>query len=574
MPDNRADTIPKEITEHAEYLRGLYTARNAFDNWMENIYLLKWQEEGKVRRQLGENAKITLHPGARNATQGAWRLIVAADPEFSVPMDVNQLGAKSKADKLEKLAKAMWMASGRLRKRPVHYDVALSCLLFAEMHIEITKTADMVEFARGASKAAQVRAEEAAKATPYLFEVHDPRTGFPEMDNLGLTAFYREFETSSGKILDEFGDAAKSVLKDDKRYTNLTLCKFWDLENYWIWIKGRPQPLSSEAHGLPYIPVSVQLGEGSSLFPKPEDQRQPFLYTEYRSGIWNRLNLIMSVIHTMVFAIGSNPMFVYQTNTPGKKPAMDFSRPGGVLTIEQGESFQPMVKNIIDASMIQLFETDEKLEAESTIFSQALGEPLGGNAPFSMVALLHQAGRLPLVAPLRMAEWAIADAVKMGIRWIKQDGRKSSASYEDISSEITPKEIPARFELNCKLDLALPQDKAQMVQVATQATGGDHPLASQRWAREELMGIGQSDEMMKEIWREQSRWVQFAKFVEDMMTRKQQMSQPQPPPGGQAPGQPTPEQIAQMGNPVQNAQPMPPIPSGQMDGPPPEEMMP
>jgi hypothetical protein len=558
-------TLMNQVRDHAMHLTQQYSARNSLYNELENMFLLKWSEEGKAKRAGGKNTKVTLHPGARNNALGAIRLMTAADPEFSVPFESNSPASQKQSTQIEKFVKAMWLASGRVRGRPVHYDVVTSAILFAEMHLPITKTSDMVAWAKGGTKAAQAHAEEIAACTPYLADVWDPRTGYPELGPTGLLAYYNEAEVWSGQILDEFGDAARLVLQDTNRYTKTILCKFWDYENFFVWLKGHDQPLKQEKHGLPFIPVIVQLGEGSSLFTLPEDQRQPFLYTEWKSGMWSRLNLIMTVLHTIVFQFGSNPLYLYKANAPDKKMHVDQSRAGGVTVISTDEDFGPLSTKVVDPAMLELFATDERLEDESTIYGATLGEPLGKNAPFSMVALLHQAGRLPLLIPQRMASWAIGSWAKTALRWLKEDGVKGTAKYEDIQAELAPKDIPKHLDITATLKAELPQDKVQETNIALQASSGERPLVSQRFAREDILGLGQSDEMQREIWSEMAAYTRFIEFMRNEMIRAYQ--QPGPP-GGQ-PGEQVPRQVQQGPQPGEPMTPMQPMPSGMQPGQPP-----
>lgn len=538
--------LMKQVQDRAMYLKSLHSQRNLAADQYEEAYLLKWNEEAKTRRVM-ENSKITKHPGARNALLGAIRLLTATDPQWSVPFDENDTDAQSGSEKLEKFARAMWDVAGRIRQAPVHYDVVTSMLTFAETHIAVTKTSDMVEAAKGGTKAAQIKAENIAQLTPYVFDVWDPRTGYPEIGSYGLIAFYREINTTSGLVMDEFGDAARAIYKDPaKRYDTATLCHFWDYENRYVWIAGQKRPLVQEKHGLPFIPVVVQLGEGSRLFSKPEYQRQPFLYTMVESGLWARQNLMLTVLYTLAFAMGSNPLYVYQANQPGKEISIDWSKPGGVANIEQGESLSPMLKQVLDPSLMTSYEIAEQLSEESTIHGQTLGEPLGENAPFSMVALLHQAGRLPLLVSQRLASWAIADAAKMALMWMREDGVRGTAGYRHESMTLKPSEIPDNFTIEAKLEIDLPQDMLQQANVYKLLTEGENPAVSAEWGREKILNIGQPKEMQKQIWNEQAGNMMFMQFIQDQIAvlQQQQQQQQQMPPGGMPPmGMPPQEQV-------------------------------
>jgi hypothetical protein len=562
-------TLMKQVQERAQYLKSLHSKRNLMDDRMEQAFLLSWDEETRTRRVM-ENVKITKHPGARNALLGAMRLLIASDPRFNVPRETNDEQAATESEPIEKFADVMWKMAGRVRQQPVHYDVVMSILTFAEAHIAVTKTADMVEAAKGGTKAAQVKAENIAALTPYVFDVWDPRTGYPELDNFGLTAFYREVATTSGTVLDQFGDAARSVFKDSsKRYDAVTLCHFWDYENRFVWVNSQDRPLIQEKHGLPFIPVVVQVGEGSRIFSKPEYQRQPFLYTMIESGLWSRQNLMLTVLYTLAFAIGSNPLYVYQANQPGKQMTIDWSKPGGVAVIEANESLAPMLKQVLDPSLMTGYDISTRLAEESTIYGQTLGEPLGSNAPFSMAALMHQAGRLPLVVPQKLASWAIADAVKMALLWMKADGGKAKAGYKYKAAELKAADIPDSLDIEADLDIDLPQDMLQQANVYNLLTGGDNPAVSAEWGREKILKINRPKEVQKQIWSERAGLTEFMNYLQDQIAVMQQRQQPPKQPlqqPQQMQGQPQglPPEMMQGGM-------QPPAPMPGQPGPPPLE---
>ena len=564
----------KEVQQYAQDLKSRHSARNAMDNEMENIFLMTWDETGRIRRR-DEDAKITTSPRSRNSLLGAQRLLTVTEPTFSISKDVNTEYVVQYGEGLEQAALQLWTAAGRIRKRPLHFDVVLTALLFGEMHIAVTRTADMVAYAKGANKTAQMHAERVAMTTPYIFDVYDPRSGYPELTPSGLVAYYREVATTSGAIMDDFGSKGEALMKGS-RYQPVTLCHFWDVKNHYVWLDGRKKDaLIEEEHGLPMIPIVVQLGEGSMLFSKPEWQRQPFLYSEWKSELYKRENLALTVLYTNLFKMGMNPMYVETLNQLGEHATVDADT--GRVTVPFGGGWSPLPsKGIIDPGARELLDMAAQLEQESTIYAQTLGEPLGGNAPFSTVALLHQSGRLPLATPQKLAGWAIADAVKCALLWWRNEP-ESLYDYAGALSDITPAEIPEAFDMDCKLDIALPQDRLQQANVANIMTQGDDPLVSKQWVLENVLNIGAPDKMRKEVWGEKASFLAAQSyFVDQLMqlqAKTQALMQPQqmqqgPPPGMQ-PGQPPPgpeqqgpglqgglpPEMAQMGG--QPGQPMP-----------------
>jgi len=279
-------------------------------------------------------------------------------------------------------------------------------------------------------------------------------------------------------------------------------------------------------HKLGFVPVVAQITEGSRLFNKPEEQIRPFLYTLYKTGLWNRQNLAMTSIFTNIFALASAALFrhVAPASDPEKQLTIDMSRPFNVAEMVPGEIFELMAsKGAIDPALITAMELAERKGIESTIYSQALGEPLGANAPFSMVALLHQAGRLPLVSTQKLTGWAIARAMEMAFKWIKKEGKGAKAMNMGDRAEIKASDIPDIIHCDVKLDIDLPMDLRQMGVVASGLV--KEKMASRRWARENLLKIGQSDEMDEEIWSEDAAYFMAMSMMQQLEAQRMQREQ-------------------------------------------------
>jgi hypothetical protein len=586
MDDQHDITMFEQIKQHAAELKAHYMLRNTMFNSMEDMYHLKWEERASVVRAI-ENVKVTLSPRPRNAVLGAIRLLTATDPQWSVPRSINSEKAVQQADKIEKFLQQMWFAAGRIKGDPIHYDVVRSAMLYSEIHIGINSTAELLEHAKRSNIAYRKRLEKLAERTPFLFEVYNPATGYAERDITGLTAFYRSTDIMVRQFKNNWGAMAEKALTSSpgtaklSPYDTVTLHDFYDLENRHVWIDSADAPVYQGAHGLAAIPIVSQVVEGSGLFDKPEDQREPFLLSLFRSGLWNRQNLMLTIWYTMLFGVGANPMFVEYLLDPENPPEVDYSIPGGAIRYRAGERREPMARQIIDPSMQTGWTIADELGTESTLYRQALGEPLGANAPYSSVALLSQSGRLPLNTPQRKASWAIGEAAEIALEMMKTDGRSGKVVHEGTSLELKPEDIPDTLEIVAKLDIALPQDRLTMSQIAATLSQGDDPLTSKSWVRENILNIGQSAEMTEAIWDEQTTNTFYRKFIMEQLAELAQVEQmamqpgaasgipgapgPTPPPGGfMPPGQGAPPmyQPPPGGAPeMPPATPIPPIPA-------------
>jgi len=253
---------------------------------------------------------------------------------------------------------------------------------------------------------------------------------------------------------------------------------------------------------------------------------------------------------------------------------VDYSKAGGQINMRVGERREPMSKVVIDPSLMQGWDIANTLEQESTIYRQTLGEPLGMNAPYSMVALLSQTGRLPLVSAQRKSGWAISEAVELAMKWLRfTGGRKVKAYNEEYAAEIEPNLIPEHFEIQAALEVNLPQDQLNAANAANVLANGEEPMVSKRWVRENVLNIGQSRDMTYEIWAERAAEMFNQMYQNDQMQRMAQAAQAaQQPgaaggiPGGQPgmvapPGPPTPEQPGMQPNPMpmEPMEPQPPM---------------
>lgn len=573
MVDTYDPTTFALVREHCQDLEQTHAGRNKMYDDIERIYLMEW-EGGKPTNQ---DAVVTISPQGRNQALGAIRLMIAADPIFSVPYDKTDEEAQRHSEHIEKAAAAMWYMAGRIRQNPIHYDAVTSAILFGEMHIGVTATQDLAEQARGGSKAAQLRAERAAEQTPFVFETYRPQTGYPEYDNLGMAAYYRKAQVKAGEVLDRWGKAALSRLDPQKRFDLIDYCDYWDNELHVTWIEGHDRPLMMQKHNLPCIPIAAQIIDGSMIHTKPEQQRQPLLYGLLKSGLWNRQNLELTLIYTLALAIGSNPMFIWETMNPEGELDIDYSTIGGRIKLQKGESYGPLAKQVIDPSLLTGYEIATNLTEESTIYKQTLGQSLGQGTPFSTVALLSQAGRLPLVSPQKRGGWGIGRAMEIAFEIIRDGGGSYKVQDRGKVLDVRAGDVPKGLIIDAKLDISLPQDDRQNALVAMQLSGGDDPLVSKRYARENYLGVGQSQDMEEEIYGERMERLMMEQMIAQQMQLMQQpvggIAEQQQPVAPSMPGTRAGFGEAGMGLPgMPMAGPM--MPAGEEEGLPPMAEMP
>lgn len=524
----------------ARELKSQHAERDVMARHMDDMYFVRWEDEGAIRSKQ-ENIKITKSPDGKSAIDGFVRLLGSTEPKISVPID-DDMGTESVSSQIEIMADTMLQAAGRISGNPVHYDILRSAALYSEIHIGVESTQDELLRLKGMDtkgdndyRALIARAERAAEMTPYLFHVTNPQCGYPEIDIFGLRTYYGETSTTVGAMIDKWGKHAQQALKTAKRtynrYDKIVVGDLWDLQYRQVWIEGCEQPIWQDKHGLPFIPKIVSLVEGSQLFNRAEEQRMPLLYTLWKSELWKRQNLALTVFYTQLFALGTAPVLKHTIGPNGNIDSihMDYSRPVNVVHVPDGDELVEMNNRIVSPEVMQGFELAERKISEATIYKQALGEPMGSGTPFSSVALLSQAGRLPLVIAQKKSEWALADMLMMAFEWMRADAGQYKSKYMRSIANINAADIPKDLHLEVQLDVDLPQDKLSQSQIAMNLV--DKGLASREWTRREFLQIDQSDIMDEQIWSEQAAQAmaqaQIQSMVQQAMAQAQQMQQAQ-----------------------------------------------
>lgn len=498
------------IKQHAQDLKSVHGERDREFDEYEKMYLMDFQAENS--RFSGQDImKLTPSPNARNKVLNACRLMMSQEPVF----DINAFGIdQGKIETIEKSVSRWWDQAGRAARRPLHYDMILSAMLYDEMHTAITIMEDYKAYNKN-----DKRAERISKITPVLFQSWNPREGYPEFDELGLCSYYRETQVRWSYVAQKY----KDVLEKNYGYVNrkptdnVQLKIFYDLTHYAIWINDS-DPLVCEEHGLPCIPIDVTLINGSSFFEKEKDRRQPLLFSVMRSHLWERESLLYTVLYSLLFTLGVTPTFVYKTDTEDDL-ALQSEGAISYFKLRKGDTLDALnSKGILPPEVQQLSEMTGELIDESTIYSTAFGEKNMSSQTFSETSLLQQAARLPLIGPQRLGGFGISSTIEMALMMMKE--RK--INFDKNGYTIKASEIPDDIEVKAKLDVILPQEKLQMVNVGLQMQKLGMP---DEYIQSNLLGITNTQEIKKQFVQQQAETAMVQYKLQKKVNQLQQAEQ-------------------------------------------------
>ena len=500
------EAVKKEFAE-ATSNRGELVTR--FDG-IEEIYFM----DGKGSGVSGE----TISPSGRNKVDQATMLLTAGRPEFSVPRDKNTPDADKLSSTLEKAATKMWNASNAEQRMVVERELAFSAFMYDEMSARVLSTKDMLDALTEARDAAKEQdgyderrwdadiehAKRRMERTPYLIEPLYPKTAIPIYSRNELLAMGTSTEMRVADVKKDYGARVINQVAGQKDWATVTVNEWFDKTYRYTWLDKQDTPIYAEAHGLNFLPAASVRVKGKRFFTEVKRQNEPFLFSLLTSGMWPAENKMLTAWVKNVTGMINAGFYYKKANAEDTLETIPHNVIGAVVH-GQG-SLQPLSKDLINRDSLELWQLMNSIVGESTMQAQDAG--IGGSAPFSMVALLSQIRRLPII-PVQQAEQVLlADLLEIMFRWMQHEKR----DYDELKYA----EIPNVIDVDVMLEPDLPQDKVQMATVVDSLTRGDDPMFDKEWGRA-FMGEGQSEEIQKKIWTEKSAQAAFQQTAQQLL---------------------------------------------------------
>lgn len=492
-----------------------FTTRDEMFRAIEYMY---WIED-EVRKPNGydkTDIRYTKDPSARNEVTGMHRLLKTSDPKFKI-----ECKDKNYASNIERALDKWWKASCDVKRAKIHSDLYLSAVLFSDVNLQVSAVDDLQEI-QGIPKPEKNRLADIRKRTPFLFEASASQMCYPVFGDFGLVSHLRKYKATGAVIAARWG---VQDLDEDKEYT---VRDHYDLEWRCVYIEEEAEPILVEKHELPYIPVVSSVSDGTEIFAEEHKKRQPFLYARWKSGLNERSDELLTTLFTSTYSRGTGPLLgIDPAGLTDNAVEVNYA---GIVRYIVGK-VTPINDKAYDADLLRMKELLDNMGADSTIYKQTLGQSTGGGqTPFSSLAMMSQSGRLPLVPPQEAVAKVIKEAAMIALKMFREFGME----WEGLK----PTEITDDFDLTVTLEVNLPQDTFRNAQVASQLRG----IVSKEWTRQNLLQVGDSDEMDATIYSEMAAEETFKqlipKLIPDLFKMFGMGDQPQP--GQPTPGQPQP----------------------------------
>lgn len=477
----------EELRERAKDLQNSYAERDEMFKEYEDMYLMKWDSNIRGKAKSAGTTRLTISPTARNKILGACRLLYSQEPHFSVSAPGQ---SDEQVEELESSLRRWWSQAGHIGAKPIHYDMILSSCLYGEMHTAISLVDDYAKMNKD-----DKRVQKISRTTPVLFHSWNPRNGYPEFDELGLSAYYRTVETDWSTVAQKYRTYIEQTELADsnaKRTSKVQLNTFYDLTHFAVWVDD--VPLYCAEHGLAQIPVDVTRTSGSGLFNDNEDKVQPMLYTLMKGNLWNHESLFLTVMYSQLFSIGVSPMYAYKSQENRAAPNIYEDNGVTLYVLGQNDSLDVLNnKGIMPPEIKSLADMTTNLIESSTIYSQAFGERGGGSATFSETSLLSQSARLPLIETQRLGGHGIGSTIELALATI----RDRKINFDRNGYKLKGANIPEDIEVKVKLNVDLPQERLQQANLGIMLKNSR--LVSDDYIHENILGIPNTNEMQRKI---------------------------------------------------------------------------
>jgi hypothetical protein len=381
------------------------------------------------------------------------------------------------SETLEAMARNALRHNDQRRKSALLRDFLYSVFLFDEC---IAKVADLRMSPQWDKSPAFLRTR-----SPFAVKACLPMTVHTEWDEYGLAGVLHRYKRPLREIKNQYSDVngAVSLFEADPE-GNVVFCEWWTRDEMCQWIEksGVKSTESTDtqnktqselllepikANTLGFIPFVVRTGRGSQLFEMAEEQISPLLYGGWKSKIFFRANLFLSVVSTLAFA-QANPKWVYQSETGDKTFDLNFNFPE-VLPAKVGEKIDPLPVGV-NADLYEMLKEFAGRSQQTTISQVVAGQVPQGVSAAAAINLLVQGSKLTIVPAQSAVGEIYAMIAQMLFDYIKAYGESDlKIMVRDGVRPIHPQEIPDWMDIQVTLRSEMPQDKALLYNVALNA---------------------------------------------------------------------------------------------------------
>lgn len=576
--------------------------RENFNMWwaMDRMWRLEWEFPGIPPKWIIP----TTTAGPHNTIKAAVQVISTKGFSLNITPLLNEKAFQELADKQEKALEWHMKLSGKRHLSSVLRQLALPA-------VKNGKVIQQVIFKPWEKKALGGEGGPLERGDPrFTFLEYDPRNVVDVWDQDGLatviaTRLWREqeFKTRFGE--ESFKRVAASR-KDDRvsdEYKFVRTFDAWDRKDRFLWAVSVPDERLHHHHKDIFL-IDAKFG-GVSIIDAPHElpflpwvirglrdgqEYTPIMYPSFKAGMWNRLNVLATILTSEVNAYAAAPREAV-TSGNHERVETNYGEPGGRIELGPNDKHQQLTPPGIDRGIQEVLQMFLNAQQTSTLSEVILNPSARPDVPFSALVQVTEAASKSIDPYQAIVEEALADTAELMLRWVILSKRTLVAYTEDGEQlDLNPKEFKADFlNVTAKVDKSLPVDQAARANVASligqrmqipnstllEMVGVDDPsLQKKMWEQEQIDGVNFQGQVQLvqaanevELLTRQLQIAQLRQMVQEALAQQAQQQAAGQPPGGGPVGPPNPNAPGQLA-PGQAAEQMgPPLADGQQLGP-------
>jgi hypothetical protein len=379
--------------------------------------------------------------------------------------------ARSTVNTIEKVLLWEFMSSNKRNEGSIIADMVRSALRYDAIVMNIKYLpyqADSLKTIKNGIK------ERILSKGKYALDLYNPANVHYQYNSYGLDCVLLAYNTTAGKILDEWGNLAAKVLKGVPENADYTYYDYTDITHRAVWVTpgkdsktDNTMMILNEDHELPFIPWICKRG-GTSLESKTEFKHKPLLENVVRMNIWKTLNVVGSLFTSETISYAASPRGI--VNGPGGEfVRIDYGDPNKPIVLKPGQTYQPINPPAIDRALTEIYDrTKAQVDANTSVSVLHNMNFAAGTAYASINALLQTA--IASLQPYKkLAETALSEIFEQMLLWLDFTGDSLSAygkkgkDYGNIYT-VTPDMFdPEHIYIDVVLDSSAPTDMLQRI---------------------------------------------------------------------------------------------------------------
>lgn len=441
----------------------------------DDIYHFQWDLPGEMGDHDWFYKDVSMD--GHDAVETIIKIMTNKEPRHKFLPMLNDVVNRQRANELEQIAKWEFFCANRKRQGKIESDVVKCATLYDEVAVQVIDLdwqIDQIKKNKEKSKVSDRKWVAARQNARFVVNVYNTKSVHTQYSVYGPERVLLRVTRSAADVYAEWGDMAKFLLDKDGNIDQSKTVTYNDMTDFdmrAVWLTEYDDPIIPPTdHGLPFINWVSVIG-GSSIEDNNEDKRHPLLYSLHKSGAWETINTLNSLIVTRAITLAIQPVTKEEGSNP-ESTELDFTEPGGSAKVPAGNTLDVLPALPLDPKTLEARENISARIEKTTVSNILQNGQLPAQAAFASLNLATLTA-LGAIKPIKsLSEKAISGVVELMMKWAKHTG-KDLLGYgygkEDAGKQYSipiDEVYPENMYISSELVEDLPIDQAQRATTA------------------------------------------------------------------------------------------------------------